>query len=79
MSAQPLQPGGRWRSVPAGGGETKTWGLLGFIARHLISDRRTHAGQKTVLNSVLRRCVFHLAVLFWGYTSPAIQTGTQPA
>lgn len=79
MSAQPLQPGGRWRSVPAGGGETKTWALLGFIARDLISDRRTHAGQKTVLNPVLRRRVSHSVVLFWGDTSPAIQTGTQPA
>lgn len=79
VSAQPLQPGGRWRSVPAGGGEAKTWGLLGFIARHLIPDRRTHAGQKTVLNSVLRRRVSHSVVLFWGDTSPAIQTGSQPA
>lgn len=79
MSAQPLLPGGRWRSVPAGGGETKTWGLLGFIARRLIADRRTHAGQKTVLNSVLRRRLSHFVVLFWGDSIPAVQTGSQPA
>lgn len=79
MSAQPLQPGGRWRSDPAGGGETKTWALLGFIARHLISDLRTHAGQKTVLNPVLRWRVSHPVVLPWGDTSTAVQTGSQPA
>ena len=73
VSAQPLQPGGRWRSVPARGGENKTWGRLGFIATHLISDRRTHAGQKTVFNSVLRRCVSYPVVLFWRDTSPAVQ------
>lgn len=78
LSAQPLQPGGRWRSV-SGGGKTKTWGLIGFIARHLIAERRTHAGQKTVLNPVLRRCVSYSVVLFRGDTSPAVQTGSQPA
>uniref|UniRef100_A0A3Q3LPU5 Uncharacterized protein n=1 Tax=Labrus bergylta TaxID=56723 RepID=A0A3Q3LPU5_9LABR len=80
VSAQPLQPGGRWRSDPAGGGETKTWALLlGFIFRHLIPDLRTHAGQKTVLNLVLRGCVSHPVVLLWGYTSPAVQTESKPA
>lgn len=79
MNAQPLQPVGRWRSVPAGGGETKTWELLGFIGRHLTSDQRTHAGQKTVLNPVLRRCVSYYAVLFGRDTSPPVQTRIQPA
>lgn len=79
MSAEPSQPRGRWRSVPVGGGESKTWRLLPFTAGRLIPDCRTHAGQKTVLNSVLRRCVSNSAVLLWGDTSPAVQTRSQPA
>lgn len=79
VNAQPLQPGGRWRNAPAGGGETKTLGLLGFSAAYLIPNCRTHAGQKTLLNPVLHRRVSHTVVLFRGDTSPPVQTGSQPA
>uniref|UniRef100_A0AAZ3P0D5 Uncharacterized protein n=1 Tax=Oncorhynchus tshawytscha TaxID=74940 RepID=A0AAZ3P0D5_ONCTS len=62
LSAKPFLAGGRWRSRSIGSSgersETSS-GLVGFT-RHLDPDRRTHAGQKTLLNSVLLIRIFYL-------------------
>lgn len=80
LSAEPFLAGGRWRSPSIGSSgersETSS-GLVGFT-RHLDPDRRTHAGQKTVFNSVVRRCVSHSVVVLRRGSSPVIQK-QQPA
>lgn len=69
-----LLTGGGWRSLSSGSTESKTLKVLGFIGK-IYLNRRTHAGQKTVLISVLQRCMSLSSVLLWRATRSFIQGG----
>lgn len=79
VSSHSLQAGERWRSGAAGGGDSETSGSLGIICGHLDSDRRTHAGQKTIFNLVLHRRMSYSTIFLWGVARPYVQQESKPA